>query len=187
MKTKTRRNSLESLNSSSESIEDSDSEEDERLVRTLLKGGETLQSSVVSFGGGEKKLLRAFPQYDHFHSTKSKQEQSPVLCSIPEADVIPTRVEIVGEKHSLHISTDNTDILARLEEKTLDEDIIKENDTLEKEITTTASIWSLLTILSFISRCILVVICISTIFVIFVLLTHQHSRYLSHLTQLITN
>ena len=43
MKTKTRRNSLESLNSSSESIEDSDSEEDERLVRTLLKG-ETLHS-----------------------------------------------------------------------------------------------------------------------------------------------
>ena len=64
MKTKTRRNSLESLNSSSESIEESDSEEDEQsLLKTLLKGQQTLQSVVAFKGSGEKKLFHTFPSH----------------------------------------------------------------------------------------------------------------------------
>ena len=44
------------------------------------------------------------------------------------------------------------------------------------EIFATAfSIWSVLALLSFILRCLLLVLCISTTFVIFVLVTHQHS------------
>ena len=46
----------------------------------------------------------------------------------------------------------------------------------KSEIFATAfSIWSVLALLSFILRCLLLVLCISTIFVIFVLVTHQHS------------
>ena len=175
MKTKTRRNSLESLNSSSESIEESDSEEDEQsLLKTLLKGQQTLQSVVAFKGSGEKKLFHTFPHhYDHFHFTKSKLEQSPVLCSIPEADVVSTKVERC-DRDSLSISTEGHQLPILLENKKVQEDHIE-----EREISNFSSIWSLLTILSFISRCLVAVICISTLFVVFVILTHQHSRYLS--------
>ena len=71
MNTKLRRNSLESLNSSSESLEDSDSEEEEDLVTTLLR-----KQACEVFGEKSKKLFH----YEYFHS---KLEKSP-LCSIPE-------------------------------------------------------------------------------------------------------
>ena len=51
-----------------------------------------------------------------------------------------------------------------------------EESELNSEIFATAfSIWSVLALLSFILRCLLLVLCISTTFVIFVLVTHQHS------------
>jgi len=163
---------LESLNSSSESIEESDSEEDEQsLLKTLLKGQQTLQSVVAFKGSGEKKLFHTFPHhYDHFHFTKSKLEQSPVLCSIPEADVVSTKVERC-DRDSLSISTERHQLPILLENKKVQEDHIE-----EREISNFSSIWSLLTILSFISRCLVAVICISILFVVFVILTHQHSR-----------
>ena len=166
---------MESLNSSSESIEESDSEEDEQsLLKTLLKGQQTLQSVVAFKGSGEKKLFHTFPHhYDHFHFTKSKLEQSPVLCSIPEADVVSTKVERC-DRDSLSIFTEGHQLPILLENKKVQEDHIE-----EREISNSSSIWSLLTILSFISRCLVAVICISTLFVVFVILTHQHSRYLS--------
>ena len=177
-----RRNSVESLKDdssvSSGSIDGSDEDSDEDLITVLKK---------LTFLKAKKPLVIE----PWCRKVSEESRKSGQLCSIPEDSAsaqCPRFVPLDEEPicHRSPVSLDNgyrPHILQQskdtLDQNELVSEIFDEIPIDEQQPSSTAfSIWSFLAVLSYFLRYIMILLCICTLFVIFVILTHQHSRYI---------
>lgn len=145
-----RQNSVESVNhnSSSEDHEELEDEDEVDDLVSLLKG----------------------QTFTHFHVVK-KPPSGANLCSIPE-DALSPRTFYYEEEPIFHRSPVTLENGYKpVKYVTADES----SDLEEEEEKCSLSIWCLMAFVSFVLRCLLILACLASLFIGFVLLTHQHS------------
>ena len=165
-----RRNSVESLlddsSVSSDSIDGSDEESDEDLITVLKKQTFLKPKKPLAIEPWCKKI--------------SDESRKGGLCSIPEDGVQCSRVSFALEEepmgHRSPVSLENG--YKPHSKETLDlHEVPLLNDVDIDESPTKAFSWSFLALLSYLLRYLMIFLCICTLFIVFVILTHQHSRY----------